>query len=140
MRRVQCLLFALTCAGGAAASGCIGGGVFYKEHLTGPFSFWAVDGLAENSLVHESPDGRGAIVVIEPTVFAAGFDDRVHHRCAGIQGKGPDSIERRRSDYVVTIRDQKVFGPATSEAFPALRAKLGVPAALELSRVIEQLR
>ena len=139
MRRVQCLLFALTCAGGATASGCIGGGVFYKEHLTGPFSFWAVDGLAENSLVHESPDGRGAIVVIEPTVFAAGFDDRFiivgrHPR----QGAGFDRATTEY--YVVTIRDQKVFGPATSEAFPALRAKLGVPAALELSRVIEQLR
>jgi len=119
-------------------SGCIGGGVFYKETLTGRFAFWAVDSLTENSLVEESVDGRAARVLVEPTVFAAGFDDQfiivARHPRHGVE------VDRTTTEYfVVSLVDSAVHGPATAESFPELRVRLGVSPQLQLSKRIEQL-
>jgi hypothetical protein len=138
MVKVHGFWLALPIALAVVAASCVGGGVFLKERLTDRFAFWAVDGLQDNALVEESADGRGARVIIEPTVFAAGFNSQFiiakRHPKSGFE------FDRTKTEYyVVSIRDGDVYGPVTSEAFSALRAKLGVPPGLDFSRVFQQL-
>jgi hypothetical protein len=117
----------------ACLAGCLGGGVFYKETLTGRFAFWAVDGLADNSLVEESQDRMSCRVLVGPTVFAAGFDERFI-----IVARHPQADRTRTEYFVISIAEGIVHGPASSESFPALRNNLGVPPQLQLSKRIEQ--
>jgi hypothetical protein len=70
-------------------------------------------------------------------VFAVGFNDQFI-----IAKRHPKSgqIDRSTTEfYVVSVVDGKVHGPVDHEKFSALRARLGVPASLEFSLVIEQL-
>jgi hypothetical protein len=120
------------------APGCVGGGVFFKERLVGRFAMWAVDGLADNSVVEESEDGRAARVLIPATVFAVGFNDQFV--IAKRHPKSDHQIDSSTTEfYVVSVLDGHVHGPVDYENFSALRARLGVPASLDFSRVIEQL-
>jgi len=121
-----------------STSGCVGGGVFFKERLVGRFAMWGVDGLSDNSVVEESEDRRAASVLILPTVFAVGFNDRFiiakRHPKTGYQ------FDRSITEfYVVSVLDGEVHGPVNGENFSALRLRLGVPASLDFSRVLEQL-
>ena len=111
-----------------AVTGCLGGGVFYKETLTGKFAFWAVDGLDENSVVEESPDRQSCRVLVGPTVFAAGFDERFI-----IVARHPQADRTTTEYFVISIADTEVYGPASPETFQALRDKLGVPTDLRFS-------
>jgi hypothetical protein len=120
------------------APGCVGGGVFFKERLVGRFAMWAVDGLSDNSVVEESEDGRAARVLIPATVFAVGFNDQFV--IAKRHPKSDHQIDSSTTEfYVVSVLDGHVHGPVDYENFSALRARLGVPASLDFSRVIEQL-
>lgn len=118
----------------AGVSGCFGGGVFYKETLTGRFAFWAVDALAENSLVEESPDSHSCKVLVGPTVFAAGFDTQFI-----LVPRHPQTDRAVTEYFVISIADEVVHGPASPESFQALRGDLGVSPQLQLSKRIEQL-
>ena len=120
------------------APSCIGAGVFSKERLVGRFAMWAVDGVSDNSVVEESEDRRAARVVIPPTVFAVGFNDQFI--IAKRHPKSDHQIDRSTTEfYVVSVLDGQLHGPVDHEEFAALRARLGVPASLDFSRVIEQL-
>lgn len=131
-------VFVLFLLAATFAPGCIGGGVFSKEPLVGRFAMWAVDGLSDNSVVEESEDRRAARVLVPPTVFAAGFNDRFI--IVKRHPKSDHQIDRSTTEfYVVSVSDGQVHGPADQEGFPALRARLGVPASLDFSRVVEQL-
>ena len=131
-------LFALLLLAVTFAPGCIGGAVFAKERLVGRFAMWAVDGLSDNSVVEESEDGRAARVLIPPTVFAVGFDDRFI--IAKRHPKSGHHIDRSTTEFfVVAVSEGQVHGPVDQAEFAALRARLGVPASLGFSRVIEQL-
>lgn len=131
-------LFALFLLAVTFAPGCIGGGVFSKERLVGRFAMWAVDGLSDNSVVEESEDRRAARVLIPPTVFAVGFND--HFIIAKRHPKSGHQIDRSTTEFfVVAVLEGQVHGPVDQGEFAALRARLGVPASLGFSRVIEQL-
>ena len=137
MDTIPKFLFALLLLAVTFAPGCIGGGVFSKERLVGRFAMWAVDALSDNSVVEESEDGRASRVLIPPTVFAVGFNDQFI-----IAKRHPksDQIDRSTTEfYVVSVVDGQVHGPVDHEKFSALRARLGVPASLDFSLVIEQL-
>ncbi|HET9130715.1 MAG TPA: hypothetical protein VFO86_07205 [Terriglobia bacterium] len=117
---------------------CIGGGVFYKETLTGKFAFWALDGLADNSLVEESPDRKSCTVLVGPTVFAAGFDKRFI--IVARHPKTDTDIDRPQTEYfVISIADGIAHGPTSFESFSELRASLGVSQQLQFTKRIEQL-
>jgi hypothetical protein len=72
---------------------------------------------------------------VGPTVFAAGFDERFI-----IVGRHPQADRTKTEYFVISIADTKVHGPASPEAFQALRNKLGVPTELQFSSVIDQLK
>src|SRR5687768_5672411 len=133
------LLLALFLLAITFAPGCIlGGGVFSKERLVGRFAMWAVDGLSDNSVVEESEDRRAARVLIPPTVFAVGFNDQFI--IAKRHPKSGHQIDRSITEfYVVAVFNGQLHGPVDQEGFAALRVKLGVPASLGFSRVIEKL-
>jgi hypothetical protein len=78
-------------------------------------------------------------VLVGPTVFSAGFDDRFIIVARHPQ-TGPLESDRARTEYfVVSIPDGKVHGPADAESFPELRLRLQVPASLQFSITLEQL-
>ena len=139
MRPIRPWFVAIPIASGLVASGCVGGGVFYEQHLTGKYALWAVDGLAGNSLVEESPNGGGAKVIIGPTVFSAGFNDQFII-VARHPERGPLTFDRATTEYfIVTTVDSRVHGPADKASFPALRSELRVPAELQFSVTLQQL-
>src|SRR5262245_22530060 len=119
---------------------CVGGGVFFKQRLTGKYALWAVEGLAGSSLVEESGDGAACRVLVGPTVFSAGFDERFII-VARHPKTGPLEFDRMRTEYhVVTIADGAVHGPAADEdSFARLRLQLQVPGSLQFSVTLQQL-
>ena len=139
MRLHQVGLSTIIMATGITMSSCVGGGAFFTQRLTGKYALWAMDGLAGNSLVEESADGRASKVLIGPTVFSAGFDDQFII-VARHPETGPLQFDRKRTEYyVVTIADGSVHGPADGDSFTALRQKLQVPANLHFSVTLQQL-
>jgi hypothetical protein len=101
------------------------------EHLVGPWRLVAPDVVEDTCILWEQ--GEGGPCIIQPTVYAAGYDDKY------IVAENHPGEVKSRTSYWYIIRDPqseddrygfnraKVMGPFTEKQFGEQKARLHLP-------------
>ena len=123
----------------AIALACGGIGLAYEYDLTADYAIWAIDELEQAAVVQKSSQGSSATGVIDPTVFAYGWNDDFI-----IAQRYPDRETVNDMNaaliewYILVVATETVHGPLTEVEYHQLREALGVvPANLAFSHRIE---
>jgi len=121
-----------------AALACGGIGLAYEHDLTGDYAIWAGDLLEQAAVVKKIPDSSSASTVVNPMVFAYGWNEDFIIAKQHPNLDDFDEIDTQTTNwFIVNVKTQKVYGPMTEKEFAQRRQELGVPQELTFIRAIE---
>ena len=134
MLRKCCNIFSL-CAVVIFVGGCPFMGRVYEEDLANGYAVWAADIIEDAMIVHKDKGGSYSTRVVQPTVFAYGWNDDFI-----IAKQHPQKKDRKVDTsltywYIVEVASGNVHGPLSEGEFSKLRTKLKVPAQLSFKTV-----
>lgn len=108
----------------------------YEQKLAGDYLLLATDVREQMNVSQLLPNGD-AVGVIPATVFAVGWNDEfiiARQRAPADGRQGPASF------YLLRVPDGALWGPLTAEQFAAERLQQQVPASLDFTLVLDDLR
>jgi len=102
-------------------------GRVYEEDLANGYAVWAADVKEQAMIVHKGKGGSPSTRIVQPTVFAYGWNDDF------ILAKQRPRKKDRKVDtsvtywYIIEVASGDVHGPLNEDEFRKLRTKLKVP-------------
>jgi len=133
MPKTVCFAFRI-CAVVVFVGGCQLGGRAYDDDLGNGYAVWAADTIEEAMIVRKGKEGSTSTRVVQPTVFAYGWNDDF------IIAKQHPRKDRKVDTsltywYIVEVVSGDVHGPLSKDEFNKLRTKLKVPAEISFKTV-----
>ncbi len=109
-------------------------GRVYEDDLSNGYAVWAADIVQDAMIVHKGKGGSGSTRVVQPTVFAYGWNDNfiIAKRHPRKNRKVNTSLTYR---YIVEVASGDVHGPLSEDEFNMLRIKLKVPPELSFKTI-----
>ena len=115
--------------------GCPFHGRAYEEDLSNGYAVWAADVIEDAMIVHKEKGDSYSTRVVQPTVFAYGWNDDFI-----IAKRHPEKKDRKVDTsitywYIVEVAPGDVHGPLSKDEFSKLRTKLKVPPELSFKTI-----
>ena len=110
-------------------------GRVYEEDLSNGYAVWAADVIEDAMIVHKEKGDSYSTRVVQPTVFAYGWNDDFI-----IAKRHPEKKDRKVDTsitywYIVEVAPGDVHGPLSKDEFSKLRTKLKVPPELSFKTI-----
>ena len=112
-------------------------GRVYEEDLGNGYAVWAADVMEQAMIVHKGKGGSASTRVVQPMVFAYGWNDdfiiaKQHPVKKGEYIKIDISLTYW---YIVEVASGNVHGPLSEDEFNKLRTELRVPAKIKFKTI-----